>query len=120
MRQIIPIAFLLCILPFFSSAQTVRDDGKISKREEKFIQRNLYASDRQVRLREWKDSKKQKRLERKNNKKNRQMFKHARANKKNWGTKKSRKDHAAHNKAMNKGWFARENPRKHLPETNYP
>ena len=120
MRQIIPIALLLFFLPLFSSAQTVRDDGKITKREERFVQRKLYASDRSVRLQEWKDSKKQKRLERKNKRKNRKMFKNINANKRNWGTRRSRKEHAAHNKAMKKGWFARENPRKHVKETNYP
>jgi hypothetical protein len=120
MRGMIYVLFFMFLIPFYGNGQTIRDDGKITKREKRFVQRKLYGSTRKIKVQEWKDAKKQRSAERKAESRNKRRSKRISANKKNWGTPKSRKEHAKHYKAMKKGWFARENPKRYVKETGYP
>lgn len=122
MKKIMLLFFLLISVISFSEAQSIPDDGKITKRERRFLYRKIYGSDRAVRLREWKDAKKTKRLQAKVDRKHRKMFRKIHANKRNWGSKENRRAHARNYKKMNKdkSWLAREHPKKHLKESMYP
>jgi hypothetical protein len=120
MRNLVLLTGIFLSLALASQGQTIRDDGKITRRERRFVTKKVYGSDRAIRVKEWKNSRKVKKTQAKQEKLNRARFKQVNANKRDWGTKTSRKEHAKHYKAMKKSWFARDDSRKYVRETRYP
>lgn len=120
------LIYILSIILFFSitraQAQSVSADNNISKREMRFVSKQMGRRDRITRKKDKRDAIKEKRIQKKMERKHRKMKRKIARNKRDWGTKRSRAEHAKHYKAMHgkKGWFAREHPKRHLKESMYP
>jgi len=120
MKGTLFVLFLMFLVPTFSKGQTIRADGKISKRENRFIRKKIYGKNSKIRLREWKDAKEARRAKAKTKKEKKKQSKQINANNRKWGKKRNGKEQARHYKAMHNDWFARDNRRKYVKETNYP